>query len=218
MAQKDRRGERRVRDQQRKGRVPELGYYIVVTDTEGTERCYFDGLHRELPDNIKDKLVIKVVETKTTDLLEKCIEYTAYDPQYRIPWIVFDRDQVKDFDRIIAEAEKNGINVGWSNPCFEIWLYAYYGEMPSIVDSWNCCSKFADVYKKHTGILYNKADEAMYKKLVDTGDEHGAIKLADQKYLQCIKNGYQIPSQMSPCTTVHELVGEIRGKMYDTYK
>lgn len=149
-------------------------------------------------------------------MVEKSIEYTAYDPQYRIPWIVFDRDQVTDFDKIITEAEKNGINVGWSNPCFEIWLYAYYGEMPSIVESWNCCSKFADIYKKHTGITYNKADEAMYKKLVDSGDEQGAIKLAENKYKQCIENGYSNPSQMCPCTTVHKLVEEIRGKSVDS--
>ena len=171
MAKKDRQGERKTRDQRRNVRVPKL-----VTDTEGTERCYFDGLRKELPDDIKDKLVIKVVETKTADLIERSIEYTAYDPQYRIPWIVFDRDQVTDFDKIIAEAEKNGINVGWSNPCFEIWLYAYYGEMPGIIESWNCCSKFADIYKKHTGITYNKADEAMYKAKMKFKEQYGSYR------------------------------------------
>ena len=30
---------------------------------------------------------------------------------------------------------------------------------------------------------------------------------------QCIKNGYTIPSQMCPCTTVYELVGEIKKKV-----
>ena len=55
-------------------------------------------------------------------------------------WIVFDRDQVIGFDEIISEAEKKGIQVGWSNPCFEIWMYAYFGAMPAIQDSWTCCS------------------------------------------------------------------------------
>ena len=27
-------------------------------------------------------------------MIDKCLELTAYDAQYRIPWIVFDRDQV----------------------------------------------------------------------------------------------------------------------------
>lgn len=44
----------------------------------------------------------------------------ANDLECRIPWIVFDRDQVQGFDEIIAKAEREGIQVGWSNPCFEI--------------------------------------------------------------------------------------------------
>jgi len=43
---------------------------------------------------VRNKLVIKVVETKTRTMIDKCLELTAYDAQYRIPWIVFDRDQV----------------------------------------------------------------------------------------------------------------------------
>lgn len=41
--------------------------------------------------------------------------------QYRIPWIVFDRDRVKDFDEIIKTAGRSGVGAGWSNPCFEIF-------------------------------------------------------------------------------------------------
>ena len=56
--------------------------------------------------------MIKVVETKTRAMIDKCLELTAYDAQYRIPWIVFDRDQVQGFDEIIKEAEDKGIQVG----------------------------------------------------------------------------------------------------------
>ena len=142
MAKKDRTGNRKTRDQRKQFKVPELGYYLIVTDTEATERCFFIGLHQALPEDVRNKLVIKVVETKTRTLIDKCLELTAYDAQYRIPWIVFDRDQVQSFDEIIKEAEDKGIQVGWSNPCFEIWMYAYFGSMPAIRDSWTCCSEF----------------------------------------------------------------------------
>lgn len=112
MARKDRMGNRKTRDQRSKRRVPEMGYYLVVTDTEATERCFFTGLHNSLPEEMKQKLVIKVVETDTQDLIQKCQELTAYDAQYRIPWIVFDRDQVVDFDQIVKRAEKAGIYAG----------------------------------------------------------------------------------------------------------
>lgn len=51
-----------------------MGYYLIVTDTQGTERCFFDGLHDELPPDIRNRIVIKVVETKTRTLA-RCLQY-----------------------------------------------------------------------------------------------------------------------------------------------
>lgn len=126
MAKENRTGNRKPREQRRLMKSPELGYYLVVTDTKGTERCFFTGLQQYIPEALRNKLVIRVVETKTRSMIDKCMELTAYDAQYRIPCIVFDRDQVQEFDEIVAEAEKKGIRVGWSNPCFEIWMFAYF--------------------------------------------------------------------------------------------
>lgn len=212
MAKKDRTGNRKTREQRKQFKVPELGYYLVVTDTEATERCFFTGLHQALPKDVRNKLVIKVVETKTCAMIDKCLELTAYDAQYRIPWIVFDRDQVQEFDEIIAEAVSKGIQVGWSNPCFEIWMYAYFGSMPAIQDSWACCSDFGRVYETKTGQKYSKADEQIYEKLCEAGNEEKAIQIAQQKLEQCNREGKIKPSEMFPCTTVHELVREIRKK------
>lgn len=44
MARKDRNGNRKTREQRRTHRVPEMGYYLIVTDTEATERIYFNGI------------------------------------------------------------------------------------------------------------------------------------------------------------------------------
>ena len=206
-------GNRKTRDQRSKRRVPEIGYYLVVTDTEATERCFFTGLHNSLPEEMKQKLVIKVVETDTQDLIQKCQELTAYDAQYRIPWIVFDRDQVVDFDQIVKRAEKAGIYAGWSNPCFEIWLFAYFGMMPVIQDSWTCCSKFAELYFRKTGREYTKADKNVYMRLCEYGNEERALAIAEQKYRQCMRDGKTHPSTMCPATRVYELVREIKSKV-----
>ena len=61
-------------------------------------------------------------------------------------------------------------------------------------------------------LLKSKADDDMYRRLIENGDEEKALAIAKRKYEQCIKNGYTIPSHMCPCTTVHELVGEIKEK------
>lgn len=53
----------------------------------------------------------------------------------------------------------------------------------------------------------------MYEKLCKDGDEEKAIQIAQQKLEQCIREGKTKPSEMCPCTTVHELVREIKGKV-----
>ena len=213
MAKKDRTGNRKTREQRKQLKVPELGYYLIVTDTKATERCFFTGLHKTLPDNVRNKLVIKVIEAKTRTMIDKCLELSVYDAQYRVPWIVFDRDQVQEFDEIIAEAAAKGIQVGWSNPCFEIWMYAYLGEMPAIRESYTCCNRFAEKFEKVTGQKYLKKDRDIYRKLVQYGDEEKAFRIAEQCYKKCKEYGKENPSEMWPASMVQRLVEEIQKKV-----
>ena len=150
MAKKDRTGNRKSREQRKQFKVPELGYYLIVTDTEATERCFFTGLHQALPENVRNKLVIKVVETKTRTMIDKCLELTAYDAQYRIPWIVFDRDQVQGFDEIIAEAVIKEYR--WAGPIHVL----RYGCMPTLAP----CRQ-----SKTLGLVAPNLDEYMKSKL-----------------------------------------------------
>lgn len=207
-----RAGKRKDRNQRVGTRIPELGYYLIVTDTEETEKNYFEGLRDSIPVELKEHLVIKVEKAKTKELVQKAMELTDAESQYRIPWIVFDRDQVKDFDEIVWMAEQNDINVGWSNPCFEIWMYAYFGEMPAIKESYTCCSRFSEKFLKVTGQKYLKKDKYIYRKLVQYGDEEKAFQIAEQCYKKCKIDEKAKPSEMWPASKVQNLVEEIRCK------
>lgn len=152
-------------------------------------------------------------KAKTAELVKRAMELTDAESQYRIPWIVFDRDQVKDFDEIIRLAEKNDINAGWSNPCFEIWMFAYFGEMPTIRESYICCERFAEKFEKVTRQKYSKNDRDIYRKLVQNGDEEKAIQIAKRCYKKCMEDGKIKPSEMWPASIVQQLVKEIRRKV-----
>lgn len=215
MGREDRRGKRKSREQSRKTRIPELGYYYIITDTDQTEKNYLEGLRDSIPEELKGKIVIKVSKSRTVDLVKTCKEGASLYPQYSESWIVFDRDQVKDFDGIIKSAEQSGIHAGWSNPCLEIWLYAYFGNMPNIQDSVSCCKRFAIEYEKRTDQKYDKAEKDLYKKLCEFGNEENAIKIAQQKRKQCIENGLTVPSKMIPCTMIDILINIIKTKIGD---
>ena len=211
-----RAGKRKNRNQRVGTRIPELGYYLIVTDTEETEKNYFEGLRDSIPKELKNRLVIKVEKEDTVSLVEKALELRSVEPQLRKPWIVFDRDEVKDFDKIIQEAEKNGVNVGWANPCFEIWLHAYFGKMPIVQkspQSVGCCENFSKEFRKITNQEYSKNDREIYQKLIKYGDEKKAIEIAKKNYTKYSQNINNKPSAMCPACTVYLLVEEIKSKV-----
>ena len=61
-------------------------------------------------------------------------------------------------------------------------MYAYFGEMPAIRESYTCCDRFADKFEKVTGQKYFKKDKDIYRKLVQYGDEERAIQIAERCY------------------------------------
>ena len=82
MAKADRNGKRKGRDSFRT-RVPDLGYYFIVTDTKETEENYMYGLRDSLPKNLQGRIVIKVSKAKTDELVTACKEQAAMEPQYK---------------------------------------------------------------------------------------------------------------------------------------
>lgn len=213
MAKCDRTGKRKTRGQ-KNAKKYDLGYYLVFTDTHATEKYYFEGLYDKLPEEIKNKLRVEVVsDIKTWKLVEVCQNILNKDSQYRKGWIVFDRDKVVNFDNIIYKANSQDINVGWSNPCFEIWLYAYYGKTPEFKESTDCCTNFGRIYKEKTGKEYSKSDENLYSIMTTSGNEEKAINHTKKRYEDFRKCRIVKPSEMTSCSTVFQLVQEIREKV-----
>lgn len=195
---------------------PELGYYIIITDTEETEKNYFQGLKDSLPGQYKGKIVIKTKKTSTRDLVSSAIDELQNNPNYAQPWIIFDHDRVINFDEIIEEAHKRKIEVGWSNPCFEIWFLAYFGKMPYLETSVECCKAFSTLLRSKCGNDYKKSDPSIYNKLQEYGDIDLAIQNAKRRYSENCQSSEGIfnkPSTMISCTTVHNLIEEIRSKL-----
>lgn len=192
-------------------REPDLGYYIIVTDTEATEKLYFEGIRNSLPDELQSRLVIQVCRTGTDNLINKCLDESSKIPQYSVPCIVFDRDQVQNFDAIIDKANDKNIKVGWSNPCIEIWFEAYLCSMSTYQSSVTCCREFAKKFFRSTGKKYIKSNPQNYRLLCEYGNEDNAIERAEHK-MQEYRRQRKKPSECMSASTVYELVREIKAK------
>ena len=171
------------------------------------------GLRNSIPPELQGKLVIKVVKTKTKNLVEEALNLASLNPQYGEIWIIFDRDQVQNFDEIISEAITKGINIGWTNPCIEEWFSAYFGAMPTCANSVSCCNGFEQIFERNAHQKYVKSDLAIYEKLNRFGNEEKAIRIATQKMHDHRIQGKYKPSEQIPGTTVHLLVDEIKSKI-----
>lgn len=201
-------GQRKKRTQTR---VPRLGYYLIITEGQKTEKHFFDGLRDSLPKSVQDNITIKTITTDTKSLIYRVRDIQATSAEFRLTWVVFDKDENKNFDSLIKQIEDLDAYVGWSNPCFEIWLNAYFGEMPNYRNSTSCCVGFAKTFKTKTGKDYKKNDSEIYEILKENGDEENAISVAELK-LKEAQGKSNKPSEMRPATTVYKLVQEIREK------
>lgn len=214
MSKSLRNGDRRkLRHQLMNRRKPELGYYLIVTDAKETEKNYIAGFKNSVSNQIADKLVVKTICTETRQLVKEALNFRNRLPQYAECWIIFDKDQVLNFDNIIREARDSGINVAWSNPCIEVWFNAYFGKMPVYQDSVECCRRFSSEYMNKTKKEYKKSCKTIYADLINHGDEDKAIRIAKQRKEQRIREGKNLPSEMNSVSTVYELIEEIKDKI-----
>ena len=198
---------------ERKKVLLKSGAYLIVTDAEKTEKNYFEGIKNSIPDSLKNDLQIKIYSNKA---LSKIIDFAAEqrnkDERFRNIWLVFDRDEVKNFDKLIEVAKKNKMNVAWSNPCFEIWLMSYFKNLENIPNSKKCCETFEKVFQENTNKKYKKSEEKIYNILCEKGNENSAIKRSREKYHQ-VRREYSKPSKMIGCTTVYKLVEKLKKKI-----
>ena len=206
----ERNGKRTPRAQRTATRKTQMIHFTVITDTKETEFNYFNGLWRSLPLDISNRLSIHLIKnTQTAKLIDEAIKIRSTNSNYSETWIVLDRDEVKNFDQIVDDAGKYGIQVGWSNPCIEIWFHAYLGKMPFSNNSVECCKEFKRIFEQKVGKRYRKSDTHIYETLSRVGNESDAILFASRRYEQHRNEGKCKPSEMIPCTTLHIIIQSI---------
>lgn len=213
MSEAERNGHRRSRGARFDRCNLRLGNYLIITDAKKTEKLYMEGLKESLPKSVRNQLQIKVVTDIATDkLVEKACSLRSKSSVYCDTWIVFDRDLVPNFDKIIKDAESNEIHVAWSNPCIEMWFFAYFKKTPNFSDSTTCIRKFKNLCRsKMNKYEYHKEDKAIYNKLIQYGDEVQAISYAKTRY-KSLQNISRKCSEMVGGTTLYQLVEDIKSK------
>jgi hypothetical protein len=124
---------------------------MIYCEGKNTEPGYFKALERSLRSAIIDVEVQRTGAPKTIaeDAIARPMEEGLARGSRKRPensferddqvWAVFDRDEHEPFDEVIELCERQGVRIGRSNPCFEVWLILHEEEFERPDDRHQVC-------------------------------------------------------------------------------
>lgn len=193
------------------GIIDERKFFLIVTEGK-TEAQYFDHFRSTTGPRImsEDGSVskIRLVEA-AIDLRAKVMGDKSYNSEVDETWVVFDRDidiqkpnDKETFNEALALAERNNINVAYSNDAFELWFLLHFQAVSGEMHRDVVCDKL----KAHLG-SYEHGDD-IFDKLDPLYPE--ALKRAKQMLKSAEGTN---PVDANPSTTVHLLTEKLRENM-----
>lgn len=127
-------------------------------------------------------------------------------------WLVFDKDDFKDFNKAIRAARKEDMQCAWSNEAFELWYCLHFQNIKTAIHRNQYIKIIERAIKKASqqkNYKYNKASTEFYKALQKYGSEEQAVERAKQ-----LRNKFN-PSdtnfaKQNPRTEIDLLINELR--------
>lgn len=148
----------------------------------------------------KGKGTVSLVKKAKNQVEKSCKEYDSV-------WVVFDKDDFKDFNDAIKMATDCNFNCAWSNEAFELWYVLHFQDLDASVGR----TDYIKIIEKHLGekiadFKYDKASASMYELLTTYGNPNRAAERAEALY-----QGHQLENSTNyegynPCTCMHKLV------------
>lgn len=122
-------------------------------------------------------------------------------------WLVFDKDDFKDFNQAIQEATDADFEVAWSNESFELWYLLHFRYQSTGLGRKECIKALEEEIRKYDPkFKYEKGNTDMYGILSESGDQSQAIKWAQKLRDRYMDEDY---ASRNPCTQVDMLVKEL---------
>lgn len=176
----------------------------IFCEGEKTEKLYFQKL------KTKERIWInvKVTSPGNTDavgLVKQTLKYKEQFIDGDYVYCVFDRDRNTDQKLCEAKklAERNGIKLIFSNPCFEYWILCHFErlstrcELPEIKDKLN-----------HYMTNYSKTDVRIY----DKTESLLSVAIENAKRVNQTHSGRAelLSTESNPSTNVYEIIERFR--------
>ena len=190
-------------------------HYLIVCEGEETEPNYFlrivesDKISKVVKAEIKGEGMCTSSLVKYAKQEKERLEYEQNILFDRV-WVVFDKDDFKDFNEAIKLCHEYDFEAGWSNESFELWYYLHFEYLDTSINRHDYIDKIENFIRKVDGyekFKYQKNDKHFYDIIQTLGNEEIAIKFAKKLRDKISSNNYV---ESKPCTTIDILVDELR--------
>jgi hypothetical protein len=181
----------------------------IYTEGTKTEPNYFNSIKDELRLSEIDIRVqgVSGFGNHTLPLVEGIIERKNKEKEDGFEtewWVVFDKDNHANFNEAVLLAQKNGINVAYSNECFELWFILHFGYLQTSLGRNNFAAKLT----KLLGGKYEKNSSDIYEMIKEK--ETDAVRNAKNLEKMHDTAGVNSGEKRDPSTLVYKLVERLR--------
>jgi hypothetical protein len=168
---------------------------LIVCEGAKTEPNYFECF----PVN----KVVKGAGDHTLGLVERAVQARDEEGPFTEVWVVMDRDsfEIERFNAALALADREGMQVAYSNQAFEVWYLLHFEYCDSDLDR----STYAERLSGYLERRYAKNQRDLYAVLESR--QESAIQRAGRLLTH---HGDTAPVSACPSTTVHRLVARLR--------
>ncbi len=209
----------KLKERKAESKTPKPNSFLIVSEGTKTEPFYFNGLANYINELYKSNSIQTEQPTiqtcgegkNTVSLVNEASRIVARSPiMYEQVWVVFDKDDFKQFDEAIELAENKGFRVGWSNQSFEYWIYLHFNYSDSALHRSLWCEKLDEIFKSRK--ISDEGYEKNLPNIFDIATKKGSLKHAISNAIR-IERSYDdktLSSKKDPCTTVYKLIKELK--------
>jgi len=203
-----------------KGAEPIKKKIILFAEGENTEKTYFKKFG-----NSRIKIVPVGTGKSTCKLVNEAITLlrtTSYrDEKFNEKWVVFDKDDNKDFDKAIQLAKQSGFKVAYSNQAIEYWFILHFNDHQGGAMHRDRYCELINQYINPFGATYDdtknvssKFFDIMLAKDPQTGKSR--MQLAFDRSVRIYRKKQNKTEES--VTTIHDLIQSITGIEYSKEK
>lgn len=188
----------------------ERKYFLIVTEGEKTEPLYFEYFKSFLPKSFLDTIHLIGEGANTVSVVEKAI--VTRDKRLKNPvlpnfdevWAIFDRDDFppERINESIALANRENVEVGFSNQAFELWYVLHFQYLDADLHR----SQYFEILSRELKMRYEKNSKKIVRLINEKGDANLAIERAERL---CEAFDHIYDHKNAPLTTVYKLVQKL---------